>query len=294
MSPRGERDCQARVDALAASLAARGAGDCRLAIVCGSGLGGIAEELADATEIPWDEGEDPPAGAPGRRGARVPGHDLRFVLGRLAGVAVLLQSGRRHLYEGWSPFEVTLTVRAYARLGLGGVLLTNAAGALHPDWPPGTWMRITDHLNLQGRAPLWRGERALGRAYAPALGAALERAASRAGVPLVPGVYAGVLGPAYETPAEIRALARLGADAVGMSTVAEAAAACALGLQVAGLSLLTNAAAGLAPGPLDHRDVLVAGQRATARLALLLRQALPELAAALGRRGGPAAGRGPG
>ena len=255
---------------LAAALAERGAGACRLAIVCGSGLAALAGVLERPQSIAFEElGALPPP--------RVPGHAGRFVLGEVGGHGVLVQVGRLHLYEGWSAAEVALPVRAYGRLGLAGVLLTNAAGGLHPAWGPGTLMRIVDHLNLQGRSPLARAERRAGPVYDPALGEALEGAAAAAGIELARGVYAGLLGPAYETPAEIAALARLGADAVGMSTVAEACAARAAGLRVAGLSVIANPAAGLAPGPLDHAAVLAAVGAASERLVRLVARALPGL-----------------
>jgi purine-nucleoside phosphorylase len=156
-------------------------------------------------------------------------------------------------------------------------VLTNAAGGLRREWEPGTLMRLTDHVNLQGRAPLRAAERGAGRVYDERMGAALERASSASGVRLERGVYAALLGPSYETPAEIRMLGALGADAVGMSTVAEAAVGHALGLRVAAISCITNQAAGIGSQPLSHAEVVEVGRQAAQRFARLLETAIPEL-----------------
>jgi purine-nucleoside phosphorylase len=211
----------------------------------------------------------------------VSGHAGTIHLGRLGGVPVLVQAGRVHRYEGWSAREVARSVRAYCRLGIRGVVLCNAAGGLRPEWAPGTWMRIVDQINLQGASPLAHAEARRGNPYDPAFGATLERVARAEGTPLERGIYAGLLGPSYETPAEVRMLRALGADAVGMSTVAEAQAAAASGARVAGLSLITNPAAGLAAGRLTHDEVLAAGQAASAEIAELLLAAAEPLSHAL-------------
>jgi len=203
----------------------------------------------------------------------VPGHAGRFVTGVLGKQRVLVQQGRVHLYEGWTPEQVTRAVRAMAALGCRALVLTNAAGGLRTEWEPGTLMRITDHINMQGATALIQGERGAGSPWDSELGAALDQAAAQAEVPLKSGVYAAVLGPSYETPAEIRMLKSLGADAVGMSTVLEAAAAHASGLRVGGVSLITNPAAGLSEGKLDHADVLAAGERGAAKFCDLLEAA---------------------
>jgi purine-nucleoside phosphorylase len=264
--PRVERD----VEALARELTEHGAAGRPLAIVLGSGLGALSERLDGRRVVPAAALAHLPA-------PRVKGHAGEIVLGALAGLPVLVQSGRVHLYEGRSAREVTRAVRAYARIGVRALLLTNAAGSLEPHWEPGTLLRLTDHLNLQARTPLLCGEER-GRAspYDPELGAALERAAAAVRVPLQRGVYAGLLGPAYETPAEIRALRALGAHAVGMSTVAEASAAHAAGLRVVGLACLANPAAGLGVDPLRHADVLSVMRRTGEKLARLLQQVAPE------------------
>lgn len=262
------------IELLVSALAERGVGVARLAFVLGSGLGSVAERLEEATAIPF-------ASLPGIPVSRVSGHAGTLHVGRLGGVPVLVQAGRIHRYEGWSAREVARSVRAYCRLGIRGVVLCNAAGGLRPDWAPGTWMRIVDHINLQGAAPLAEAEARRGNPYDPAFGATLERVARAAGMSLGRGVYAGLLGPGYETAAEVRLLRALGADAVGMSTVAEAQAAAASGARVAGLSLIANLAAGLSAGPLTHDEVLAAGKAASAAVAELLLAAAEPLSRAL-------------
>lgn len=207
----------------------------------------------------------------------VAGHAGEVFVGELGGARVLAQVGRAHLYEGWDAREVTRTVRAYRELGARAFVLTNAAGSLRREWPAGTLMRIDDHLNLQGRSPLARSEAGCARVWDAELGGALERGARDANVALQHGVYAALLGPAYETPAEIRFLARFGADAVGMSTVQEALAARAGGARVCGVSLLSNLAAGLAPAPLSHDEVVAEGRRSSERFSDLLEAAVPHL-----------------
>lgn len=258
------------VDALARELAERDVGPVDVGLVLGSGLGAFAEVLADARVIPGTELEHLPSSS-------VPSHAGRLVFGELEGVRVAVQQGRIHLYEGWSPHAVTRTVRALSRLGARTLVLTNAAGSLRRDWELPALMRITDHVNLQGRAPLGAQEGGVGAVYDAQLGAELDRVARKLDVRLCAGVYAGLLGPAYETPAEIRMLARLGADAVGMSTVAEAAAARSAGMRVVGLSCLTNPAAGLAPNSLTHSEVVAAAERVAERFVRLLQVAVPRL-----------------
>lgn len=239
------------------------------AVVLGSGLGGVAETLGIETEAPYAE-------VPSLSAATVPGHAGRFVLTRLHGRPVLLAQGRRHLYEGLSAHEVTAGIRFMHRLGVQRVLLTNAAGAIRDDLAVGELMLISDHLNLLGTSPLLGGPNFhdLSEVYSRAWRERLRSAAAGLGLPLHEGVYAATLGPQYETPAEIRMMQRLGADAVGMSTVPEAIQARALGMEVAGISLLTNWAAGLKPQPLAHAEVVQTGQAAAAGLAALLRAAL--------------------
>jgi len=254
--------------ALADELAARGAGGRRLAVVLGSGLGALVEKLGAPSVIPGVELEHLPR-------ARVRGHEGQIVVGELGGLPVIVQSGRVHLYEGRSPFEVTRAVRAFALLGARALVLTNAAGGLVPAWPPGTLVCITDHMNLQGRSALFSGEGGRAGPYDAALRELLVRAASEVRVPLQHGVYAAMLGPSYETPAEVRALRALGAHAVGMSTVAEASAGHAAGLRVVALSCIANPAAGLGLDPLRHEDVLSVMRRSTERLGRMLEKVAP-------------------
>lgn len=276
-APRRDGAFEARIEAVATALAGIGAEGVSAAVVLGSGMGGLADGLARARRIEGREIEALPR-------SRVPGHAGFFAVGEFAGQRVLVQSGRVHLYEGHSARDVSLAVRAFARLNVKVLVLTNAAGGLHPEWEPGTLMAIHDHINLQGDAPLSAGEGRRDSAaegpWDPALHGVLLGSAEALGEPLKSGVYAGVLGPSYETPAEVRALGWMGADAVGMSTVAEALAAAAEGLAVAGIACISNAAAGLAPGALDHGDVLAIGRASAARLQRLLTAALPGLLAA--------------
>lgn len=251
------------VEQLAASLRKHGVGAVDVAFVLGSGLGAFAERIADARRIPYAEIEGMPQ-------SKVAGHAGQLVVGRIGARRVLAQQGRVHLYEGWRVDEVTRAVRAFVRVGCGQVVLTNAAGGLRREWAPGTLMAISDHLNLQGRSPLARAEAGYARPYDSELCAKLVGAARASGFELQQGVYAGLLGPTYETPAEIAMLRTLGADAVGMSTVAEALAARASGARVAGVSLITNFAAGITGEKLSHEEVMAAGREAAGRFSDLL------------------------
>jgi purine-nucleoside phosphorylase len=261
--------------ALACSLEERGAGRAPLALVLGSGWGALAERLEERVTVPFEELDGIPRGA-------VSGHAGQIVAGRLGSAGLLVQQGRAHLYEGWTPNDVARSVRAFAKLGCRAVVLTNAAGGLREEWSLPALMRITDHVNLQGGTPLSNGEAGSARVYDEELGEAFDRAAREAGVVLERGVYAGLLGPSYETPAEIRMLDWMGADAVGMSTVCEAQAARAAGLRVVGVSCITNYAAGIAKRPLRHAEVLEAGGAAVASFARLLEQAVPRVLEVLG------------
>jgi purine-nucleoside phosphorylase len=264
----------AEVDRLAASLRAHGVEGARIALVLGSGLGEFATRVRPATTIPYDAIDGMPRSA-------VPGHAGKLVVGEVGGVRVVVQQGRVHLYEGWSAHEVTRAVRAFGAVGVRGLVLTNAAGGMRREWAPPTLMRISDHVNLQGRTPLLPGEGGSKATYDVELGEALDEAARASGVSLQRGVYAGVLGPSYETPAEIRFLRDFGADAVGMSTVCEAQAARAAGMRVVAISCITNPAAGFSAGPLNHAEVVEVGQRAAQRFCDLLEAAVPRLAARL-------------
>jgi purine-nucleoside phosphorylase len=266
------------LESLVATLEQKGAAQARVALILGSGLGAFAEELDEARITPFSE-------LPGMPRSAVPGHAGRIVLGTLPGiephdepVKVLVQQGRVHLYEGWTPEETTRSARAFAALGIGVLVLTNAAGGLRRDWSVPTLMRIEDHLNLQGQTALGPLDQAGGSPYAEQLSECLDEAARDTGVVLHSGVYAALSGPTYETPAEIRMLTTIGADAVGMSTAQEACAAHAAGMPVAAISCITNAAAGHSEGPLNHAEVVEAGQQIAADFSRLLTAAVPRLA----------------
>ena len=239
------------------------------AIVLGSGLGSFVDELDVCAAVGFGEIAGLPVSA-------APGHAGRMVCGTLGGARVIAAQGRVHLYEGWSAEEVAAPIRLFAGIGVRRVFLTNAAGALNENFAVGEWMVLTDHLNLTGVSPLTGGPEFcdMTEVYTASLRERMLAVAAAAGVPLFSGVYAGVPGPQYETPAEIRMLRTLGADAVGMSTVLEAIQARALGLEVAAVSCLTNWAAGITGRPLDHAEVLDAGARAASRLAPILEQTL--------------------
>jgi purine-nucleoside phosphorylase len=248
-------------------------------IVLGSGLGGLADDLEDAVAIPFGE-------LPGWPPATAPGHAGRLLLGRLGGRPVVMLQGRFHLYEGNDPGLVIQPVLLFGALGAKIVVLTNAAGGLDPSFGPGTLMVMTDHLNLTGRSPLM-GPNAdelgprfadLTDAWSPRLRRRLHAAAVAEEVKVREGVYVGLTGPTYETPAEVRMLAGLGGDAVGMSTVLECIAARWIGLEVCGVSLVTNAGAGYTGAPLTHEEVLESGAEAGPRLARVIRRFLADLA----------------
>ncbi len=253
-----------------------------LGVVLGSGLGAYAERLAQSTSFAY--GELPHFSQP-----RVAGHPGRLWLGVLDSVALCILQGRVHLYEGHSPAQVVFGVRVLHALGVKGVLLTNAAGGIRTDLGPGATMCIADHLNLTGHNPLvGENDDRLGprfpdltAAYDSGLVAAMFAAAKGADMPLATGVYAQVLGPSFETPAEVRMLRTLGADAVGMSTAIEAIAARQLGLRVAGLSFISNAAAGLGEAPLDHEEVTARVQAGVGPFSDLLDRFIPLAAQAL-------------
>ena len=276
--PISPADHPARLDALEAAVRARSAIVPEVGIVLGSGLGGLADDLEDAVAIPFDE-------LPGWPAATAPGHVGRLLLGTLGGKPVVMLQGRVHLYEGNAPGLVVEPVLLFGRLGAKVVVLTNAAGGLDPSFGPGTLMVISDHLNLTGQNPLIGpnapsiGERFpdMTDAWSPRLRERLHRAAGVEGVSLAEGVYVGLTGPNYETPAEVRMYAAFGGHAVGMSTVMECVAARWAGLEVCGVSLVTNAGAGYTGEPLTHEEVLEAGAEAGPRLARVIRRFVEDL-----------------
>jgi purine-nucleoside phosphorylase len=270
----------ARLDALEAAVRARTDLVPELGIVLGSGLGGLADDLEDAVAIPF-------ADLPGWPAATAPGHVGRLLLGHLAGRPVVMLQGRFHLYEGNDPGLVVQPVLLFHALGARIVVLTNAAGGLDPSFGPGTLMVMRDHINLTGMTPLTGPNAdALGPrfndmtdAWSPRLRARLHAAALAEEVDLEEGVYVGLTGPSYETPAEVRMLAGLGGHAVGMSTVLECIAARWVGLEVCGVSLVTNAGAGYTGEPLTHEEVLESGAIAGPKLARVIRRFITDLGA---------------
>jgi purine-nucleoside phosphorylase len=241
----------------------------RWGIVLGSGLGEVAESAEVIEKIPYHD-------VPGLPQSRVAGHVGQFLIARIAGAPVVVAQGRVHLYEGHSPADTTAGIRFMAECGVERLILTNAAGALNPRFSPGEWMMISDHLNFTGTSPLIGGPSFIDMSavYSSRLRDHFHATAGEMRMPLHEGVYAGMLGPQYETPAEIRMLGKLGADAVGMSTVLEAIQARALGLEVAGFSCLSNWAAGISSEPITHADVLQTGASAADVFGRLLERAL--------------------
>ena len=243
----------------------------RIMLILGSGLGAIADEMEDATRVPFAEiPEFPPATVQGHAGA--------LVIGRLEGVACVALQGRLHLYEGHDASLAAFPVRVMAAMGAEVLLVTNAAGGLSADFKAGDLMLIEDHINLTGRNPLVgavvEGDSRfpdMTEPYDPAFKDAAVEIARAEGIDLGRGVYCAVLGPSYETSAEVRMLTKLGADAVGMSTVHEVIVARATGIRVLGISLISNLAAGLTPEPLHHEEVIAAGHDARPRFEKLVR-----------------------
>jgi len=281
-SARGGPDNAEVVASALERLEEAGAGGIEVAMILGSGLSVLADHLEDSVKVPY-------AMIAGFPRSTVPGHAGNFVVGSLEGRRVGMAQGRLHYYEGYAASEVVLPVRVLRELGAGVLLITNAAGSLDRRRPPGTLMAIRDQINLQFANPL-AGSHQTGRAarmmvehtetYDPRLLALLHQTALAERIRLREGVYAGLSGPNYETPAEIRFLQRIGADAVGMSTVGEAVAAAALELPLAGISLLTNFAAGLTRRHLHHDEVTHVAERTRHRLERLIRGFLRRLDAA--------------
>lgn len=261
MSGGSSDDVKQAVAAIAARLPVDPATRPATALVLGSGLGHLADQITGAARIRYHE-------IPGFPIPTVEGHQGELVVGTLGGKPVIAQSGRFHMYEGHPAQMAALPVRVFAAFGVTTLILTNAAGGVRRSFAPGTIMLIADHLNLTGRSPLEGPVRPgeirfpdLTVAYDAELRATARRVAQARKIALEEGVYAGLLGPSYETPAEVRMLERLGADAVGMSTVVEVIAARALGLRCIGFSTITNAAAGIGGGTLSHAEVMeIAGK----------------------------------
>jgi purine-nucleoside phosphorylase len=250
----------------------------QVGVVLGSGLGEFADAVSEPTSFAY-------ADIPQFKSAGVAGHAGRLVLGRIGPVSVAVLQGRIHYYEGHEIGDVVFPVRALAALGVRSIVLTNAAGGINPAFRPGDFMVIRDHINLMGINPL-RGANDgrlgprfpdMSAVYDPAFQDILVAALGETGLPARRGVYLALGGPSYETPAEIRMFATLGADAVGMSTVPEALCARHMGLRVAGISCITNLAAGISAQPLSHHDVTAVGEKVKDSFIRLLNLVIPRL-----------------
>ncbi|HEX8651964.1 MAG TPA: purine-nucleoside phosphorylase [Pyrinomonadaceae bacterium] len=250
----------------------------RVALVLGSGLGAFADDLEDAVAIPYSE-------IPGFARPTVEGHAGRLVAGMIERVPVVAMQGRFHYYEGYSLEQVVFPVRVLGVLGVKALVLTNAAGGLNVEFNQGSLMVISDHLNLMGANPLIgsNDERFgprfpdMSEVYSREYQEVAVAEAPSVGIELRRGIYAALSGPSYETPAEIRMLRTLGADAVGMSTVPEAITARHMGIKVLGISCITNMAAGLLDQPISHDEVMETGERVHDTFKELLRRVIPKL-----------------
>jgi purine-nucleoside phosphorylase len=260
------------------TIASRTALRPRVAVVLGSGLGAFGGELAERVEIPYGE-------IPGWPGSTAVGHAGRLIVGLLGATPVAVMAGRAHLYEGYTPAQVTFGVRVLGALGVRAMVFTNAAGGINLSLERGGLVLISDHINLQGANPLVGptddrfGPRFpdMSEAYSKRCRDVARQVAAELGVKLAEGVYAAMLGPSYETPAEIRYLRAIGADVVGMSTVAEAIVANHMGIQVLGISCVTNMAAGILPQKIHHEEVLETGAMVRDTLVKFLKALVPRL-----------------
>jgi len=249
-----------------------------VAVVLGSGLGAFADELEDPISIPY-------SAIPGWPVSTAVGHSGKLVFGTLGALDVVVMAGRAHLYEGYTPAQVTMGVRVLHRLGVRSVVFTNAAGGINLSYSQGALVLISDHINLQGSHPLIgpndesEGPRFpdMTEAYSLTHRSKAHQVAEQLKIQLNEGVYAALTGPSYETPAEIRYLRTIGADLVGMSTVPEVIAANYLGMQVLAISCVTNMAAGILPQKINHEEVLEVGRRVRDTLVQFLKALLPKL-----------------
>jgi len=250
----------------------------RIGLVLGSGLGVLGEEVEGPTRVPYSEIPNFPV-------STVEGHAGQLVLGQLAGQEVVVMQGRFHFYEGWTLDEVTFPVRVMKSLGVEILIVTNAAGGINPDWNAGDLMLIEDHINFTGQNPLiGPNDKDLGvrfpdmsNAYNRELRAKAKDIAASLGISLREGVYAGVSGPSYETPAEIRMLRMLGGHAVGMSTVPEVIVANHAGLKVLGITCISNMAAGILDQPLTHDEVMETTEKAKSNFISLVKTIVEKL-----------------
>lgn len=249
-----------------------------IGLILGSGLGVLAEEIRDAVNIPYEEIPHFPV-------STVEGHQGQLVIGQLNGKNVVAMQGRFHFYEGYSLEQVTFPIRVMKAMGVQTLIITNASGGINMDYEPGDLMIIKDHLNLTGRNPLiGPNQDAFGvrfpdmsTAYDPEYQELAHKVARENGIDVQEGVYVGLTGPTYETPAEIRMLRILGADAVGMSTVPEVIVACHGGIRVLGISCISNMAAGILPQPLSHSEVMETAEKVKTTFLRLMRGIIEEL-----------------
>jgi purine-nucleoside phosphorylase len=256
----------------------------KIGLVLGSGLGGFADDLVDATRVPY-------ANIPFFPRSTAIGHAGQMVIGTMSGIPVAAMQGRVHLYEGYSAREAAFPMRVFGRMNICAVILTNAAGGINLEYKQGALVVITDHINLQGQNPLIgpNDERFgprfsdMSHAYSRPYREIALTAAKSLGKTLHQGVYAGLLGPSYETPAEIRYLRTIGADLVGMSTVPEVITAQHMGVRVLAISCVTNMAAGIVDQPINHEEVLETGERVKGDFVALLRAAVPEITKEIAR-----------
>ena len=293
--PTGTPDYFVRCEAAAAFLRSHTTLRPSLGVVLGSGLGHFASRIDGALSLPYQD-------IPGWPVSTVEGHAGHLLFGTVAGIPVAVMAGRVHAYEGYTPAEITFPIRVLGLLGCRALILTNAAGGINPALGQGTLVAITDHINLTGTNALigpneprfattpGTGLRFfdMSTAYSPRLRTLAQAEAARLGIALPGGVYLAVLGPSFETPAEIRAFRTLGADLVGMSTVHETTVARHMGLEVLGLSLVTNLAAGITDPTkppelrtINHEEVMAMGKRMEAQFTTLLQAVLPHIAVAL-------------
>jgi purine-nucleoside phosphorylase len=250
----------------------------QIGLVLGSGLGGFADSLADATRIPY-------ADIPAFPRSTAIGHAGQLVIGKSGSVPVAVMQGRVHLYEGYSAQQVAFPMRVFGRMGIRAVILTNAAGGINLNYQQGALVLIRDHINLQGTNPLVGpnddrfGVRFpdMTHAYANQYRELAREEAGKLGMTLHEGVYAALLGPSYETPAEIKYLRTIGADLVGMSTAFEVIAARHMGIKVLAISCVTNMAAGIVDQPLSHQEVMETGERVKSSFEALLGAVLPRI-----------------
>ena len=274
-------DLFTRADSAAQFLLSRTTLRPKIGLVLGSGLGAFADRMSDATRIPYSQ-------IPGFPRSTAIGHAGQMVIGNAGGIPVAVMQGRVHLYEGYSAEEVAFPMRVFGRMGIRAAIITNAAGGINLKYQRGALVVLADHINLQGCSPLvGANDERFGlrfpdmtRAYSRQYAAIAREEAGTLGIKLEDGVYAALLGPSYETPAEIRYLRVIGADLVGMSTAAEVIAARHMGIEVLAISCVTNMAAGILDQILTHQEVMETGEKVRGQFEALLHAVLPRIAAA--------------